>query len=142
MSYEIACVCKDVKQKDIPTIIVLDGDIGAGKTTLFTFCKLDAYVVLEPVEEMLHPVNLLELAYTNPFLSQRCIMKIMKQQMLNILKNNNKSVILMERGIYSCEIFINVAYRHGNIPFKERDLLLLELQNMIHVIHCKYLLFR
>ena len=127
---KIACFCQEVKQKNIPTIVVLEGNIGAGKTTLLTFCKIDAYVVLESVEEMLHPVNLLELAYTNPFLS--CIMKIMKQQMLNILKNKNKSVILMERGIYSCEMFINVAYIHGNILLKERDLLLLELKNVIH----------
>ena len=56
--------------KNVPRIVVLEGNIGAGKTTFLTALKtmVDIPIIMEPVQPMLYPVNLLELAHTQPFI--------------------------------------------------------------------------
>ena len=115
--------------KNVPRIVVLEGNIGAGKTTFLTALKtmVDTPIIMEPVQQMLYPINLLELAHTHPFISQMHILNIMKRQMQNILKKHGKEVILMERGIYSCDVFIKVSYKLGKITLDERNILMKEL---------------
>ena len=119
-------------EKTIPKIIVLDGNIGAGKTTFLKALSriTNISIELEPVEEFLHPINLLELAYTDPYLSQKGFNDIMIRQMKTILsKHSGRDYIIMERGLYSCEMFTNVAYQRGKLTLSEKDALMQQIQD-------------
>lgn len=115
-----------------PTVVVLEGSIAVGKTTLIELLqeKLEktgktVAVIDEPVEDEL-TLKILKKFYENPvaygYTFQSYIFSRRVQNAIEIFeKNKNVDVILMERSWLSDPVFVGVNKQIGNINEVEFD---------------------
>jgi len=110
-------------------IIVIDGLIGAGKTTLIEKLKekyKNIIFVKEPVEKFMEykQYNPLKLSYEdkrNCSISQLHITNCLLDHFKNIFQNNENKIIVTERGLLSPKIFTYLYRKYGYITDFEYD---------------------
>jgi deoxyadenosine/deoxycytidine kinase len=114
--------------KNRPFTILVEGNIGVGKTTLLEHFALYADIVKEPIHlwQNVKGHNLLQLLYDDPqqwaFLFQSYVMLTAVQ---NHLKVSSKPVKLIERSIFSSQYcFSQLLYQTGKLHEVELDVLM------------------
>lgn len=104
-------------------IIVIDGLIGVGKTTLVEILKQkykDIVFAKEPVEEFMKykHYNPLKLAYENPknwTITQLHIINCLVNHFKKIIESSESRIIVSERGVLSPKIFTRILKNNGFI---------------------------
>lgn len=129
-------------------LLVIEGNIGAGKSFLLAALKekmkndKTVLFVNEPVEQFSYAVvhgnkyNPLKSFYEQPhrfaFSTQLWILECYKKQLEELARiSTERTVIIMDRGIYSTNIFIRSAHERGLINDFERDFLLQATRDVI-----------
>lgn len=118
-------------------IYCIDGNIGAGKTTILNELKSRGYCVFE--EDLSQWGELLNRFYSNQkrwmCTLQIAILHSMNQQYLKLIndKNNDKNVVFIERSPQSSMIFAKNGVKHGFIDNEEYNV----IKNIYDILHWK-----
>ena len=106
-------------------LIVIDGIIGAGKTSLIEHLKNiivrdNVLFISEPVDKFMEykQFNPLKLSYENiknKAITQLHITNCLITHFKNVIEANKNKIIICERGLFSPRIFTNVSYELKHI---------------------------
>ncbi|XP_049964080.1 deoxynucleoside kinase-like [Schistocerca serialis cubense] len=113
-----------VKEKQTQFTVLVEGNIGSGKTTFLNhFANDDALVLSEPVERWrnLRGHNLLGLLYENPTRWAHVFQSYVQLTMLDFhMQRSNHRLKLMERSIHSARYcFVENLKNNGNLADAE-----------------------
>lgn len=114
-----------------PRFFSIEGNIGSGKTTLLNDLHKalpEAQILPEPIDlwQNISGSNLLSNFYKDP---KRWAFTFELQSMLTKARNikkcldQNTNLILMERSIFSDQVFQNISFNYGNISSLEYHIL-------------------